>query len=226
MDKSLSVIPELFYDLIGRVFPGALVLVAAAAAWLGPARMFEGMPAWIERASGSLWPYALLFLLLSYLAAVVLGTLWDRTLGRKQKDDPASQEWARRLYELMTRDPQNRPFGWCERGMLERLVGICQPQQEYRLQKLGAEQSFCKVVASGFTLVLVLAMTSNRWALFWKLSYESAYLTAGMILSVLGCFLWMKDLKKTHDADLCNLACLIELLPDLRGGDKEGRQAA
>lgn len=224
MEKSLSVVPELFYDLIGRVFPGALVLMAAAAAWLGPTQMLEGARVWFERSN--IWPYALLFLLLSYLAGVVLVTLWDRTLGRKQDAEPASKEWTRRLFEVITRDPQNRPFGWCEQGMLERMVGMCQPEQEYRLQKLGAEQSFCKVIVSGFTLVLVLAMTSDRWALFWRFSYESLCLIVAMVLSVLGCYLWRKDLKKTHDADLCNIACLIELLPELGGGDRVGRKAA
>lgn len=246
MDKVLSVIPEIFYDLIGRVAPGALVLIAAVAAWFGPTQTLEAAPAWLARSSGNFWPYALLLLLFSYLTGVVLVALWNwlRTLGRKPRVEPAVQKWTeqffvlmtqqkpknelyvkkwtQKLFGLLTRHLQNRPPGWYELGVLERIVGMRQPSQAYRLQKLSAERSFCKVIVSGFLLGLVLALISTRWTLF---SYGSLFLIGGMILSMLGCSFWLKALRTTRDADLCILASLLEL-PELSGEGEEARKAA
>jgi hypothetical protein len=72
--------PQLFMDLIGRVLPGALVILCSIAVVESPSG--SSMKGVIGQAAGLHWTTVLVWGMLSYLVGLTLGQLWYQTLGR------------------------------------------------------------------------------------------------------------------------------------------------
>lgn len=78
-------IPELFYDFLARIVPGAIIIVTGTLVALGPTAAADFLLN--SREDGKLFGFGpvLLWVLASYLTGLVLGQLWEISFGRIAK---------------------------------------------------------------------------------------------------------------------------------------------
>lgn len=211
---SLKWIPELFYDVIGRVGPGALVLVTALCAWLGPAHAWREAEGVMDVVAGKEWIFLGFVSLLSYFVGIVTSALWDAAQVVLRPRTLAYSE-----AERARRTALNRKIsGWIEgktsdadpdTGILSCCVNVHLPDQGVRLAKIRAEESLCKVLLVGFFLIFLLAILAPSVWRIAELSLSSSYLIGAMILSAIACWKWMGSLEMLYDRDLHSLGYLV-----------------
>lgn len=209
-------IPEIFYDLIGRIGPGALLIFTTFVAWLGPAQARWEIHDFFQKAKNKeeLF-YCGLISFLAYLVGVALSALWD-WLAEPQRFQKllrsslaaVEQKWQNwRLTEklLAGKASEWRP----DTGLLVRYVNVHLPAEGFLLVKIKAEENFCKTMITGMILILGLATVAPGCALFRNDDLSASVLTAGaMVLSAVACWLWKGYLSERYEADLRSLVYL------------------
>src|SRR5271157_502711 len=80
-----GVIPQVFYDFLGRIMPGAAVTTIAALVVYGPEKAADFIVASPHRTDLFAFGPLMIWLLGSYLVGFVTAQLWDMTLGRLTK---------------------------------------------------------------------------------------------------------------------------------------------
>lgn len=196
-----GVIPEVFFDIIGRIVPGTLLILAAVAVSLGPNTAI----AKIADMPRSLGVAALLILaILAYFTAIVTKQIWD---------------WVYGLLLVIRRGKRS-----AEQTLVDDvLVTIYEarselPAEGYRLLKIQAEKNLCEVMIIG----LILLLPVNVW--LWLepgLASDSGRLplAAAMLLSILACWSWRRTLDAIYQE------CLRELRDILGRKHDQGRPA-
>lgn len=204
----LKWMPEFFYDVIGRIGPGALFLVTALCAWLGPAHAWLEVEGLLETAAGKGWFYFGFASLLSYFVGVVLSALWDsaESLAKPKSRPRSPADEAKSLGDWIEGKSSDAGPG---NGFLSCCVKVHLPDQEMRLSKIIAEESFCKALIAGFVLIFILAIVSpSTWSLA-DFSLASSYLIGAMVLSIVACWNWMGFLRDVYNRDLLSLGYLV-----------------
>lgn len=199
-----NLIPEVYYDLIGRIIPGMLLLLTVIIVILGPVGAIDlflggsvSLNAWL----------AILFLLASYVTAIVLANVWGmasdfvsrilRVMFRKGKpplhanQDNGIDEWAVFFYKLRKRAPS----------------------EASRLLKLQAEQNMCDVLITGLSLLWLV----NLW--IWlseplDISNDRFWLLIGILLSFFSFWRWRGSLKVVYDDTLVTLRHVMNEMKD------------
>lgn len=210
-------IPEIFYDLIGRIGPGALLLLAAFVIWLGPAQARWEIHNFFQHSHNKEeWFYFGVISFLAYLVGVGLPALWDwlekperyKTLRRPARLGIAKQRG--KNCELTEKLIAGKVSEWRpDAELLVRYVNVHFSAEGFLLVKIKAEEYFCKTMISGLLLILGLAIVSPGCALFRNGDSAVSWLLAGaMALSVLACWLWKGYLTDRYNDDLRNLVYL------------------
>ena len=193
-----GLIPEIFYDVIGRVMPGSLLIVIGVIVVVGPTTAFKSIPSKLPEVSVSI----LLFLALaSYFVAVVVKEMSDFVKAPNPKkrnqtdwDDP-------KLYTI------------------RRL----QPQEAARLLKIQAEKNFCEVLVPGLAILVMLDLIllwnnplislneTIRFFLKHPISgfNESIGLLLGMLVVSRLCWSWKVTLEEVYESSLNTLYLLV-----------------
>ncbi|MFY9823896.1 MAG: hypothetical protein WAM82_21125 [Thermoanaerobaculia bacterium] len=200
-------IPEIFYDLIGRIGPGALLLLAAFVTWLGPVQARLEVDNLFEKFHNKEeWFYFLVIAFLAYLVGVVLTALWDWL--EKPARHPGGQQ--RKSLKLTEKLLAGKVSEWRpDVGLLVRYVNVHLPAEGFLLVKIKAEENFCKTMITGLGLILGLAIVSPGSALFRNGdSAMSVLLVGAMALSALACWLWKGYLSERYEDDLRSLVYL------------------
>jgi len=152
-----SWIPQVFYDLIGRVAPGAFLLILSAVLLLDPASA-SFLVVLLKEPHAPLALLLLSALVTAYIVGTLLGAigfaLWHG-------------EWTRKAVaavqlELPQDDDDDKP----ESGMAFKYDAVLlhEPAAGARLVKLRAEQHLCRVLAIGvFLLVPLYVWRSWPW---------------------------------------------------------------
>jgi hypothetical protein len=209
-------IPETFYDLIGRIGPGALLLLAAFVTWLGPAQARWEIHNFFNYSHNKEeWFYFGVILFLAYLVGVGLPALWDwlakperfKTL-RHPSLGVAEQRC--KSWELTEKLIAGKVSDWRpDAELLVRYVNVHFAAEGFLLVKIKAEEYFCKTMITGLILILGLAIVSPGCALFRNGDSAASGLLAGaMALSALSCWLWKGYLSGRYEDDLRNLTYL------------------
>jgi hypothetical protein len=181
-----GVIPEVFFDIIGRIVPGTLLILAAIAVSLGPGSAI----ARVADTPRSLGVATLLILaILAYFTAIVTKQIWD---------------WVYGLLLVIRRGKQS-----AEQTLVDDVfVTIYEarselPAEGYRLLKIQAEKNLCEVMITGLILLLPL----NLWLLWLGPDPDNGrlVLAAAMLLSILACWSWRRTLDAIYQE------CLREL---------------
>lgn len=209
-------IPEFFYDVIGRIGPGALLLVTALCAWLGPAHVWHEPERLTETATGMGWLYFGLAFLLSYFVGLIMSALWDSAASLIMSLATALTKPTEKKASRSPADEAKRMANWIEgkgsgpeAGFLSCYVSVHLSGQGVRLSKINAEESLCKTLITGFVLVFILALISpSTWSLADH-SPASAYLIGAMAVSIFACWKWMGSLRNLYRHDLYSLGYLV-----------------
>jgi len=181
MDLDLGVIPEVFYDLIGRIMPGILILFCVSLVVVGPIEVSRFV-LW-NTLDLNIW-MALIGIVISYFIAIVLTNIWDffyeKIISRKKYNDKKDGDSVD-FNIILKQDP----------GLASRLI------------KLSAEQNMCKAMIVGLTILSII----NLWIWFSGSSIEfddRFWLIIGFLISILSFLEWLHQLKNRYDYEINN----------------------
>jgi len=134
-----SWIPQIFYDLIGRVVPGTVSVAVMYMAAVGPATFLKGLGRWASSEGSSITLIVLGGAVAAYTVGIVLGGLWNlgdlrARAGFLQHGGNYDDDFSRRYDYVKWKDP---PAG-------------------ARLAKLGAEMLMTRILQVGCALSIMV----------------------------------------------------------------------
>lgn len=208
--SAVSWIPQIFYDLIGRVLPGVVVLVSSLLLFQDSARSRSLVIFLFTESGAPLSVMLLIGLVLSYLVGVLLGAIGFFFQGN---------EWNVRPPELSKDEGPDLRNKELLRSFMYDAVQLHDPQAGARLAKLAAEQHMCRVLMVGFIalglLQTCLYVAGSRSGTFWAT-------IALFLVVVLSSWLFHRHLDIRATRLLTNLWWLHELAMKTRVGSEQG----
>lgn len=160
----LSLVPQVFYDIIARVAPALVLVVAWYTTILGPGRAIDTITA--NQNTFSFWSFGLL-VMLSYILGFALGqlssltirrikrrTMRDRRAGYRRSCVREINRIRKGLWELkeLGFKAENLPSVYA----MHDHVRLHSDSEAYRLLKLRAEVRLCEVLFIGFLFLPVI----------------------------------------------------------------------
>jgi hypothetical protein len=204
-----DIIPEVFYDIIARIIPGSVLVIAACMVYFGPSQVLETLLTNSDLVDARL---TLAFLLLAYLVAVIVGPIWEVAGDLKR--------WKERMEEKREAEEQETAGSTSveaenakdasldpDRILFRTLKHL--PKAAAKLSKFQAEVKLCEVLIVGFG---VLGPVNLGLCVFGDSLYrvERVFLLAAMAISTFSCCAWRSHLRKQHDEDQRILHSILE----------------
>ena len=188
------IIPQLFYDLIGRIIPGAGLISLTALLLLGPEVTVQVVTTWSPAALApghTAAPLAFVLLgnlVLSYLVGSLLGGIWfrfyriilashgqfslDSYLAMVVEPDKINKDTNngclaadRKIFVLLDK-LKNSTYSNSRIGLLYDFVHLKCPTAAARIAKLRAEQHMSGVLMVGFLLLLIIMILARDEAYY------------------------------------------------------------
>ncbi len=207
-------IPQLFYDLIGRVVPGAAILVSVLflpfdhsvpRAFITFLFKDSGTPTAIA---------ALAWLLASYLVGVLLGAIGFCISGR---------EWRVKPIELSALEPPDLSDENSRHAYMYDAVQFRAPRVGARLAKLRAEKHMCRVMLVGFSMMTVFHVLLNSYAVgsisFW-------FVLGALGATIVSSYLFYRHLDIRTTRLLWNQWHLLGLAPSAKNTERDEAAAS
>jgi len=213
-------IPQLFYDFLARVLPGAIIIIVSAAVILGPSYTAKYILDPDQNDKLFAFGPLLLWITGSYLTGFILGQLWQDTIQQLIKKKEKNLEKERKQKRLnehnkilralkkpqleITPDDLPREF------VMREHIRQVKPSEAARLLKVRAEIRLCQVLILGFLLLWLINIV---YLLLWlKEAYESVaeriILAILLPIAVLACWTRAKRLY-SHFVDGISVTWLI-----------------
>lgn len=197
---NLTWIPQIFMDVLGRIVPGALVIMAGVIVVTG----FEHSADVLLGRDGSALSFQALvvFALFSYFVGFTLGQVWNMTVGRfiahrletiqaecKEKCLLAHNKALVALgKEPLSLEATQLPSAF----VLHDHLRLAAPDQASRLLKLRSECRLCHVIILGFSALAVL----NLAYINFSSMTAGIVVEAVLLFSVVSC--WSRQLRLEH----------------------------
>jgi hypothetical protein len=179
-------VPQISYDVIGRLVPGTTVILSLAIVYVGPTRAFTQLNALLTNPNSAISVWALLLLLLiAYTVSIVLFGIWNlaRTLLRRMRS-PKKE-----------RDPkQPSP------ALMYDAIRVKSPEAGARLVKLSAERHLAQVLITGWSIAGAL----NLYLLIRASSMERVLLEIAFAVGIIGAYSFMRRIEKAYNTNLKN----------------------
>lgn len=195
----LSLIPQIFFDLIARIIPGAIFLILIYPSLVGYQQALE----YLFSNSGksgiiNIWSFFLL-IIFAYIIGFILGQLSTLTIGKIRENSRKK----RNLKSIKTCVEENNNIRKCFNENVLKIdhreipptyvmhdhLRFYSPSEAYRLLKLRAESRLCEVLILGF--FILIAMNIMTWFYEPKiLIVDRIVFTLLMILGI--CTLWIR----------------------------------
>ncbi len=181
-----SWIPQVFYDLIGRIVPGAILLISGFLLVAGWKDSVEELTKLLGKEE---IPYSLVLLtgvLFSYLTGILLGGFgyfaWDVA-------NKCVRERYRGKLPVEAVKPPSKDKPGSNVSYIYDAIQHYEPAAGARLAKLRAEQNMCRVLAIGFAILAIIHLCVN-----WRKQYF--FLSVGLIvLSVISTIMFNRHLS-------------------------------
>jgi len=162
----LTLIPQVFFDLIARIIPGLAIVIAWYVTTLGPNKTLDTLvTASSKQNILNFWSFALLTIL-SYLLGFILNELWSLTFGRIKRR--VFREKTGKYLEscLADNDKMRKCFGESELGLtiedfpalhiIHDHLRLYSDSEGYRLLKLRAEARLSEALFIGLLLLPII----------------------------------------------------------------------
>ena len=211
---SLSVIPQIFYDLIARVIPGFVMIITWYLTIVGPSEAINTIKIVYSKQDKSNFWLAVLLFILSYVLSFILDELWPLfrkirkiirkiTKGQKEKDKEkeriesciAENNKIRKCFGESELEFENKdwPSFWVIYGHLR----LYSQSEVYRLLKLRAEAQLCTILFIGFLPLPIINI------LFWYndpklLILDRIFLELAVIVAILAFWRGRNKFKKFY----------------------------
>jgi hypothetical protein len=209
-----NVIPEVFYDMIARVIPGSVLVLATTMIYFGPSKVVKML---LSDSTEIDAPLTLLFLLLAYLVAIVTGSVWEAVscLAKRWKD------WMKRRREkkksekieaaastpMKVEKAKDAPFD-IERAFFRVRKDL--PQEASKLLKIQAEKRLCEVLIVGFSVLWPVDLCLCVFVGSSPYQGERAFLLGTMALSIFSCWEWRIYLENLYSGSLHKLQDILD----------------
>jgi hypothetical protein len=180
-------IPQLFFDLVGRVLPGAILILTGFAVVFGPSRALSLMSNKDPLTFGS----SVLWSVLAYFLGLMASQLWGATIGKlaKRRESKIDQKCLEKCLAEHNRiqEALGGPQIHISPDKLPRVfvmhdhLRLVDKDEALRLLKLLAEQRLCHSVSFGFLAMVIL----NIWLYVSDPSRERLVLEGGIVLVII-----------------------------------------
>lgn len=193
-------IPQLFSDLLGRIVPGAALMVVSYLVAVRPTQAIVNLTGTLYEKLFTLGP-ALIFLLFSYLIGFIMGQLWILLLGKRAAITKAEVEATQgchgqcldehnKLQTSLGMPPlalstNDLPRTFVMHDHLRFVAGA----EAQRLLKLRSEKRLCHVIVLGFTVLGLV----NLAYLSTQAHFDRLVLEVLLIASIVSC--WKRSLR-------------------------------
>ena len=156
--KVANFIPQVYFDIIGRIIPGTLIMGSIWLAVRGPDKFWESLKnCLVISSASSITVSATLILLTSYILAILLWCAWSRWVKKKCTNSKASK--IRKYLEKMYWD--TKEF----RENYEK-VKYNNISAGNRITKLKAQIHMAETLFIGFPLSCLIGFVINIWSFF------------------------------------------------------------
>lgn len=214
----LDWIPQLFKDLIGRIVPGATVLLAACIVWAGHFSALRSVL--VPKDDESILELLLIGLVITYIIGYSLSQVWGMTFGQLRPDEPdeyikpppgvVATCKERRLNEhnklqknlgrtCPLVDPKELPSLFA----MHDHIRITLPQEANRLSKMQSEIRLCRSLIVGIGILCA----ANLWFFFHEPTV--ARFVIEVVMTAIVWSAWRREIN-LHTF-LCNGICVIWL---------------
>ena len=161
-----NLIPQLFYDFLGRIVPGATLILLAVLAIFSPSTTVNFILNSPEANKLFNFPMFLLFILVSYLIGFILSQLREIAVGKlladkelriekecmqERLDEHNRVQQALGKHELIV-DLAHLPRAFVMRNHIRQI----DPSEAARLLKVRAERRLCQVLIIGLIILLLI----------------------------------------------------------------------
>jgi hypothetical protein len=190
-------IPQLFYDLIGRVIPGAAVLASGRILLLEPGTVTDLLPAALTQQGP--WLAAAYGIVSAYLTGTLLGAFGFYIWGKEWKQSPP---------KLHPTEPPKLDDYELLKSYAYDAIQLHDPSAGARLGKLAAERHLCRVLVVGYPVlglvhIIMLAFGART---------SSLWISLPLCVSVAGCaLLFHRHLRIREDRLLVNVWHALDL---------------
>ncbi|MCK4766621.1 MAG: hypothetical protein KAW12_30795 [Candidatus Aminicenantes bacterium] len=175
-----SSIPQLFYDLIARVIPGAILLGLTFYILEGSKKLVDGFKAGCSLSFSSI----LGILFLSYVVGTLLGGVWFLILdsklfkskGKNIEDIITDQIKTNKVY--IDTNKLKTP----ETSFIYEYIKIFNPPAGARIAKLKAERDMCGILIIGTVPLIILAIFVRSCLFLEPLIVLMIFLATGILL--------------------------------------------
>ena len=187
-----EVVPQISYDIIGRIIPGVIVIFSLVITILGPTPALAQIDAWVIHPDPPLSGWAvILFVVAGYVMAVILAGIWESTkplfrLGKKKGKD------AGREYQP---DPDAPPFALKYDAIREK-----SPRAGARIVKLSAEMSLARLLTLGWSICAAI----NAYLLIRHFVLDRLWLEVAFVVGIVAAISFrnqIADLQKISIED-------------------------
>lgn len=168
----IEVVPQISYDIIGRIIPGVIVIFSLVITILGPTPALAQIDAWVIHPDPSLSGWTVvLFVVAGYVLAVILEGIWYLLkpllrLGKKKSKDTGKE------YQP---DLKNPPFALKYDAIREK-----SPRAGARIVKLSAEMTLGRLLAVGWSICAAV----NVYFLIASFSLARLWLEVAFIVGI------------------------------------------
>lgn len=193
-----EVVPQISYDILGRIVPGSVVLVSLWVAAMGPDRALHDLNSTLagDDPGPGFWA-VLLWIALAYVLAIVLNGIWQL---------PACwQRWrCRARPPLYLLDPAYVPTDPSFAYKFE-VVNQKLPTAGAWFTKLHAEMNLARVVAMGWTVAAAI----NAYLLLGAWNWPRIWLEVALLAGIAGALAEGSSVKHTRSESLHSLWFLL-----------------
>jgi hypothetical protein len=186
-----EVIPQISFDIIGRIIPGITVIVILIIAFAGPNQALILLDNAIIHPETTLRGWAIvLFLILAYVLAIILEGIWQipECISHLRKEP----------YEPNLEHP--------ERSLKIDIVNQKLPKAGAWFTKVDAEMYLTKVLITGWFIGLVI----NLYMLVTEFSLERLWVEVALIVVIIGAVSAWCSISRTSEKRLMNLLVLLQ----------------
>ena len=197
-----EIVPQISYDLIGRIVPGITVLISLIAVVMGPRETLHWMDEIILRPNPPLSGWAIvLAIIAAYVLAMLLDGLWQIPV------------CIRRLRGLPCEPDLTHPSTSLKFDLINQRL----PKAGSWMTKLYAETNLARVLILGWTLCAAI----NGWNMIRSYSLDKLWLECIFIMGIAGALGVSSSITTTREDSLKNL---WEILKAQNTSQKEDRK--
>lgn len=182
----MGAIPQISYDILGRVIPGVTVLFSWVAVVYGPERVIELLQGFLLNTYTLSIGVLLAVAVLAYVLANMLHSIWiwfRNRFGKKKESARKESVW-------------DNPSEW----FMYDAIRLVSPDVGARLVKLRAERRSAEVMIIGWIIAALL----NAWLLIAAFSGARLILELILVFLTFSAVIFRKNIKKGYEENMKN----------------------